>query len=161
MKNRRVLHFLAVTVLGAAPAFADKIPEAPLEQRDNAMDMRGLSMHDGTGVREFGRGRFEDVGFMARGHGFGRNSKFSIEGQAVKGNRDAEIDVDDSFDLGQVRGERSFERSANENFDKRDPLDVKHHASSFPSIVAPEPEAFTLVLLGVGVLGMLIYRRNS
>ena len=100
------------------------------------------------------------VDFMARWKGFSRHSKFSVESEGLKPNRDEEIDDGNDLGLGPMRREQ-FERFDGENIGERDRLDVKRQDLSFSAIVAPEPETVTLLLLGVGVMGMLLYRRNS
>ena len=160
MKNRSLLYLLLVGSISAAPAFADRTSDASMEQRDNSITMRDLSVRDGGSGRDFGRGRFDEAGFMARWKGFSRHSKFSVESEALKPNRDEEIDDGNDLELGPIRGEQ-FERFDDENIGERDRPDAKRQDLSFSAIVAPEPETVTLLLLGVGVMGMLLYRRNS
>jgi hypothetical protein len=57
---------------------------------------------------------------------------------------------------------KGFEKHGNNGGVKQTPVGVvEPDGSSMPPVAVPEPEAFTLVLVGVGILGMLLYRRSS
>ena len=165
MKNRSILSFLAIGALIAAPLLAEKIPDASMEHerllsRDGVAN--GHSLRDVTTARNVGSDAFKDSNFASHMRDFDEDGRLAI---MMNDRSSAGIGDIDFLPLGLTNGDR-LEKIGKKDIGKKDigknhPVDVDHNGSSLPPVVVPEPEAFTLVLLGVSVLGMLLYRRNS
>ena len=165
MKNRSILSFLAIGALIAAPLLAEKIPDSSMEHerllsRDGVAN--GHSLRDVTTARNVGSDAFKDSNFASHMRDFDEDGRLAI---MMNDRSSAGIGDIDFLPLGLTNGDR-LEKIGKKDIGKKDigrshPVDIDHNGSSLPPVVVPEPEAFTLVLLGVSVLGMLLYRRNS
>jgi len=205
VNNKSLLYFLAVGVLSAAPALADRVPEGFMEHEGKSVSMHGLP--SGYWFRDAGTAHKSELGgfkFNAASHlrDFDEDGKLAIMNGESSGHgfRDADTghkiglgafkfkaashvrDFDEDGKLAIMNGQLnagSSERLDELNFlprasvrneplgkaGKKDlgrphPVDVDDEGSSLPPVVVAEPEAFTLVLVGVSVLGLLLYRRN-
>jgi len=163
LKNKSILLFLPVAVLSVAPVFADKLPHAAIEQSANSFSLHhhpnGNPLQDAANIQNFGRGTFNDamagsplIVFDEGGKAFAVQDLLSFK----PGKNDSEghfIDLSlkhsDKFGVGSAKDPG-----------KHNPKDVGVGGSSAQEVAVPEPGSFTLVLFGVGVLGVLRYRRN-
>ncbi len=154
MKHRSILYFLAVGVFCAAPALADRIPEASSEREGKSVSIAGpLTDHS---FQLEAKGHKLDPDVLKQTGPFSHMREFDEDGMRSVMNGQSSADSNrgdvDFLPLGHTDGK---------DFGKQHPEDVDQDGSSLSVVVATEPESFTLVLLGVGVLGMLFYRRSS
>ena len=155
MKHRSILYFLAVGVFCAAPVLADRIPEASSEREGKSVSIAGpLTDHS---FQLGAKGHKFDPDALKQTEPFSHMREFDEDGMrsVMNGQSSAESnrgDVD-FLPLGHIDGKDLGKQ--------QHPEDVDQDGSSLSVVVATEPESFTLVLLGVGVLGMLFYRRSS
>jgi hypothetical protein len=166
MKNRNVLYFLAVSVLSAAPALADKIPPpyyTAMEQGRNSISVHELQygnfLQRARSDRTLGIDASNEATFVSRLNNFDGDDKVSI------------MDELSSSKLGKTNGKgRSLVLDSglghplggggDRDRGKRKPIKLEVGGPPLTVVAVPEPDSFTFVLLGLGALGMLLYRRN-
>jgi hypothetical protein len=163
MKNRNVLYFLAVGVLSAAPAIADKIPPPyiAMEQDGNSISVHELQygnfLQRARSDRTLG---IDEATFVSRLNNFDGDDKVSI------------MDESSSSKLGKTNGPgRSLVLDSrlghplggggDRDRGERKPIKLEVGGPPLTVVAVPEPDSFTFVLLGLGALGMLLCRRNS
>ena len=162
MKNKSILLSLAVGVLSAAPAFADKLPHTAIEQTTNSFSFHqhpNESPLQGTvSMLNFGRSTFNDVmngspliGFDEDGKTLAAKGPLSLQ----PGKNDSEGHL---IDLGLTVGD-AFGKGGAKDLGKHNPKDVGAGGSAAPVVTVPEPGSFTLMLFGLGALGVLRNRR--
>jgi len=164
VKNRGVLYFLAVGVLSAAPALADKVPNTAKEQGGNSVAIHellyGSFLEHAGRDRDLGVGAFSEAAFAPRLNDFTGDGKASI------------LDELSSSKLGKINSEGRpivlgmkpddpLGKSSDGDRRKHNPITLEGDGSSLAAAAVPELDSFTLVLFGLGVLGILLYRRNS
>jgi len=163
LKNKSILLFLPVVVLSVAPAFADKLPHAAMEQSANSFSLHhhpnGNPLQDAANIQNFGRSTFNDAMAGSPLIVFDEDGKVLAVKNVLSfrpGRNDSEghfIDLSlkhsDGFGVGSVKDPG-----------KHNPKDVGVGGSAAPAVAVPEPGSFTLVLFGMGVLAVLRYRRN-
>ena len=162
MKNKSILLFLAVGVLSAAPAFADKLPHAAIEQSTNSFSFHqhpnGNSLQNAVNIQNFGRSTFNDamagsplIIFDEDGKALTAKDLLSFK-PGKNYNEGHFIDLD-------LKHSGAFGGSAKDP-GKHNPKGVGVDGPSAPEVAVPEPGSFTLVLFGLGMLGALRYRRS-
>jgi hypothetical protein len=160
VKNRSILSFLAIGAFIAAPLLAEKIPDASMERGSGFISMGGAAnghlLRDVSTGRNVGPAAFRDSNPALHMRDFDEDGRLGIMNDGSHAGR-GDIDF---LPVGLTNADR-LEKIDKKDIGKNLPMDVDHNGSSLPPVVVPEPEAFTLVLLGVGVLGMLLHRRNS
>jgi len=163
VKNRSILYLLAIGALTAAPVLADRIPDASRERESKSAPMEsGLNEHLLRGAANGhnpGRGGFLESNPASHMRDFDEGGRLAImNGQpnAASGERLDELNF---LPRVPVRNER-LGKAGKKDLGRPHPADVDDEGSSLPPVVVTEPEAFTLVLVGVGLLGLLLYRRN-
>jgi len=162
VNNKSLLYFLAVGVLSAAPALADRVPEGFMEHEGKSVSMRGLP--SGYWFRAAATGHKSELGgfkFNAASHlrDFDEDGRLAIMNGQLNAGSSERLDELNFLPVAPVRTER-FGKGGLKDIRRPHPIDVDDEGSSLPPVVAPEPEAFTLLLVGVSVLGLLLYRRN-
>jgi hypothetical protein len=164
VKNRSVLYVLAIGALTAAPVFADKIPEAAIKHEGNSVSVgalpAGFSLRDAAIGQSIGLGAFKDSNAASHIRTFDQDGKLAIMNDRSNTGSSGGIGEVNFLPMGSTHSAGS-EKPDTKGVVKHTPVDVGHEGPSLPPVAVPEPEAFTLVLVGVGVLGMLLYRRNS
>ena len=162
MNNRSLLYFLAVGVLSAAPALADRVPEGFMEHEGKSVSMHGLP--SGYWFRDAGTAHKSELGgfkFNAASHlrDFDEDGKLAIMNGQLNAGSSERLDELNFLPRASVRNE-PLGKAGKKDLGRPHPVDVDDEGSSLPPVVVAEPEAFTLVLVGVSVLGLLLYRRN-
>ena len=163
MKNRSILYLLAIGALTAAPVLADRIPDASEERESKSVSMESrLNEHllrDTANGHNPGLGGFRESNPASHMRDFDEGGRLTImNGQpnAASGERLDELNF---LPRVPVRNER-LGKAGKKDLGRPHPVDVDDEGSSLPPVVVTEPEAFTLVLVGVSLLGLLLYRRN-
>ena len=163
MKNKSILLFLPVAVLSVGPAFADKLPHAAMEQSANSFSLHhhpnGNSLQDGANVQNFGRGTFNDAMAGSPLIVFGEGGK-ALAVQDLLSFKPGKNDSEGHFIDLSLKHSDKFGVGSAKDPGKHNPKDVGVGGSPAPAVAVPEPGSFALVLFGVGVLGVLRYRRN-
>jgi hypothetical protein len=164
VKNRSILNFLAIGALSATPAFADKIPDASMKHESNSVSMgslpAGFSSRDAAIGQSVGMGAFREPNAISHIQNFNQDGKLAIASDHSNAGSSGGIGEVNFLPVG-TKHSGGAEKPDTKDNGKHNPVDVVHEVASLPPVTVPEPEAFTLVLVGVGVLGMLLYRRNS
>ena len=154
VKNRYVLYFLVVGVFSAAPAFADRIFVNSAEQ-----DGKSVAIHEllkegtakaATNALDFSRGALSETGFASAANISERDGRPILE--ALSSPKESKSKGDGRFIL--------FDSSEKVK-DKHKPKKQDGDGPPASFVAVPEPGSFTLVLFGLGALGVLLYRRNS
>jgi PEP-CTERM motif len=166
MKSRNVLYFLAVSVLSAAPALADKIPPPyiAMEQGGNSISVHELQdgnfLQRARSDRTVGIDASNEATFVSRLNNFDGDDKVSIMDELSSSKLGKTNGKGRSLVLGSRLG---HPLGGGGDLDRGKGKSIKLEGSGSPlTVVAvPEPDSFTFVLLGLGALGMLLYRRNS
>lgn len=135
MKSKCILYFLAVGFMSAAPAFADRIAANAEQDRDR----------DSVSIHEL--------------------LKTSFAQPTNVSDRDGKSIHEVLFGLkeNKSKGEEHFILfdSTDKNRDKHKPKKQEGDGPPASFVAVPEPGSLTLVLFGLGALGILLYRRNS
>jgi hypothetical protein len=163
VKNRFILYFLAVGILSAAPALADRISASSMEQNGKPLSVRELpneGVFQGVSFgRNFGSSQFDEAISGFQGKDLDEGGKVSF----LKGLLNSDSIEDGTtwsfFELGQKNGVH-FVKSHRKDAEKHHPIKVGHDEPAPTTTAIPEPNTFTLLLLGMGVLGMILYRRS-
>jgi hypothetical protein len=164
VKNRSILYFLAVGVLSAAPAFADRIPDTAMEQGRNSVSIyqllygNSLQHADSNWSLRIGDvGASNEVTFVSRLNNF--DDKVSIMNE-LSSSKSGKTDNERRFiELGLKLGD-SLGNGGDRDRGKYKLVKLEGGRPSLTVTAVPEPDSFTLVLFGLGVLAMLLYRRN-
>jgi len=163
VKNRSILYFLAIGALTAAPAFADRIPDASKERESKSVSMESrLNEHLLRGAANGhnpGLGGFRDSNPASHMRDFDEDGKLAImNGQLNAGSSDR---LDELNFLPRMPARKGpLGKPDTRDTRRPHPIDVDDEGSSLSPVVVAEPEAFMLVLVGFSVLGLLLYRRN-
>lgn len=166
VKNRSILYFLAVGVLSAAPAFADRIPDTAMEQGRNSVSIyqlpygNSLQHADSNWNLRIGDvGASNKVTFVSRLSNFDDDDKVSIMNE-LSSSKSGKTDNERRFiELGLKLGD-SLGNGSDRDRGKYKLVKLEGGGPSLTVTAVPEPDSFTLVLFGLGVLAMLLYRRN-
>jgi hypothetical protein len=129
-----------------------------MEHEGKSVSMRGLP--NGYWFRNAATGH--KIGLSALRSNFTSHLRdFDEDGRLAIMNDRSSVGVDEvSFLPLESTGSELFEKPDAKGNGRHHPVDVDNQGSSLPPVVVAEPEAFALVLVGVGVLGLLLYRRN-
>jgi len=163
VKNKSILYFLAIGAFIAAPAFADRIPDTTREGEGKSVEMdRRLNEHllrGGANGHNPGPGGFRDSNPASHMRDFDEDGRLAImNGQPNAGSSER---LEELNFLPRVSVQKGPLGKRNTKDTRRpQPIDADDEAASLPPVVVAEPETFALVLVGVSVLGLLLYRRN-
>ena len=170
MKHRHGSFFLAVVLSTAAPAFADKIPVNLTEGDRGAVSMQGSpdknALKDASASRTFGLSAFKEDASRIKLNPAVRMSDFSKDGKisdlaallnSAPGLNNHRASL---FDLGSKHGV-SFGRDDEKARGKHNGRDRDDGDGPLSVVAIPEPGSLTLLLFGLAVLGMIVFRRNA
>ena len=163
MKNKSILYFLAIGALTAAPAFAERIPDASMEQAGKSISTESRAnehlLRGGANGHNLWLGALRESNPASQPRDFDEDGKLAfMNARSSEGGR-VRFDELDLLPVAPIRSER-FEKRDTEDVRRPHPINVNDEGSSLPPVVVAEPEAFALVLVGFSVLGLLLYRRN-
>lgn len=152
MKSRTVLTVLALSVFSVAPTFADHIS-------GNSRELQNRSFAQGlSDERNFAMDSFNDSIFAQRLSSFDKHGKVSIASEFFGFKQDKNNTDEHSIAFTLKHGD-PFGRSNDENSGKHKFVAIGG-GSTLPTVSVPEPSSFTLVLFGLGVVGVFLNRRN-
>jgi hypothetical protein len=157
LKHRHELIVLALVLLIAAPAFADKIRGTDPTQEFSDKD---AALSRGFGLAVFPNNVFRiepDSGVRMGEFGEGRELSDPDTLRLGSGQNDPQVRL---LDLGSKHGDsfRWDEEKAWKNHKKQFRDDGEGSSSA---VAIPEPGSLTLLLFGMVVLGIIVYRHNT
>jgi hypothetical protein len=160
VNTRSILYFLAIGVLSSTPALGDKLSSQSMEQGENSVSVHELSKGNaGNNAilgHSMGPSASNESTFTSQLKDFDEGGRVSILQGLISSKPDSDGKSWKFPEIGSTHGEE---------FGKIDHKDFgKHHkvlvGDGPPPASVPEPRSLTLLLLGMGALGALLYRRN-
>jgi hypothetical protein len=162
LKLKHGLFFIAVVLSAVAPAFADKIPAALKYQEGNYVTVQDSPQKE-VFERSFAFGTFNRTIF--------KKDEFSSElnlavrmSEFRKGSEIADLGSD-SRRVSLLGVGFKHDDSGGKNDEKSRRKHKEGHRDDVhalaPIVAVPEPRSLTLLLFGLAVSGMIVYRRNS